>query len=357
MNFHLSDDQIALQDAVRSCVRGIGKGQLHRAAFDSADGHAPEFRDGLVALGALGVGIDQDYGGLGLKLVDLALVCEVLGQEAAPGGYTGHVLAALAVQVAGSPEQKQRWLPRLADGSSIATVALGGAQGWEPEDWTLRVEDSKLNGAGGFAVGADAADLVVVGLAGGGLTIVEMAPPSVTITPLDGSDRSRRLFDLHFTDAVADPLPIAAGPRIYDALLVLLCADAFGGASRVMELTADYARTRVQFGRPIGGFQGVKHQLANLLCEVEPCRGLLWYAALCFDLDLADRSRTIALAKAHLADRYMHMARSAIELHGGIGYTWEYDLQIWVKRAMFDFAYGGTPGVLRQRAVRLGCLD
>jgi alkylation response protein AidB-like acyl-CoA dehydrogenase len=344
MNFHLSDDQVALQDAVRRYVAAECEAGVRRRVFEGDDGFDRAFWDGLMALGVGGVAVAPEHGGMGLEMIDLALVAEVLGHEAAPGPFLGHVLAALAIQLGGDEAQKARWLPRLAAGEIVGTVALGEAgEQWLPGQWTLEIDSvGALFGAKTNVPYADIADLVVVGLKGGGLAVVETAA-GVQAQPLDVVDRTRRLWNVAFTDALAERLDAAAAQPLVDALLVLLAADAFGGASRVLAMTADYAKTRKQFGGPIARFQGLKHQLANLASEVEPARGLYWYAAVAWDARPDERSHAAAMAKAHLADRFMQAARTGVELHGGIGYTWEYDLHLYWKRAKYyEPLYGDT---------------
>lgn len=141
--------------------------------------------------------------------------------------------------------------------------------------------------------------------------------------------------------------------RIFDAALVLLAADALGGAQYCVDLSVGYAGEREQFGQPIGRFQALKHQLAQMALEVEPSRALVWYAGYAHDAGLPDASRAAAIAKAHLADRFVSVARAAIAAHGGIGYTWEYGLNNWFRRSMFDRAYLGSPAVHRARAADL----
>ena len=138
-----------------------------------------------------------------------------------------------------------------------------------------------------------------------------------------------------------------------DAALVLLAADAFGGATRLVEMSVEYAKTREQFGVTIGHFQALKHQLANMAVDVEPARGLYWYAAHAQDHVPDQAERSAAIAKAHITDRYLQVARDAVEAHGGIGFTWECDVQIWFKRAMFDRAYLGSPALHRERSAQL----
>jgi alkylation response protein AidB-like acyl-CoA dehydrogenase len=146
---------------------------------------------------------------------------------------------------------------------------------------------------------------------------------------------------------------VRAAPRLRDAGLVLLAADAYGGASRCVEMAVEHAKTRQQFGVPIGRFQALKHQLANLAVEVEPSRALAWWAAHAFDHIPGEAERAAALAKAHCTERYMQVARDTVEAHGGIGFTWECDVQIYFKRALFDRAWLGTPSQHRERAALL----
>ena len=356
MNFHLSDDQVTLQDAVKRFVSDAAEAGVRRKVFESEDGFDPDFWNGLMALGLGGLGLYGDYDGLGLQMIDLALVAEVLGYEAAPGPFLGHTLAGLAIQQAGTPEQKAKWLPKLASGGALGTIALDESGDlWAPGDWTLSLEGGRLSGVKANVLYPERADVIVVGLKGGGLALVE-GGEGVSSSPLNVADRTRRLWDVTFDKAPAEALDAGghAGTALFDALLALLAADAFGGASRILQMTTDYAKTRSQFGQPIARFQGIKHRLANMASEIEPARGLYWYAAVAQDLKQEDRSRVAALAKAHLADRFNSAARVCVELHGGIGFTWEFDLQIWVKRAMFDYAYAGIPARHRRWALTEG---
>jgi len=360
VNFGLSEEQELLQDTVRRFLEQRFPVQRLRALFDGASGHDADLWQGMAELGLLGLAVEEKAGGAGLELLDLALVAEVLGRFAAPGPFLGHCLASLALSLGGSEAQKERWLPLLASGRAIATLAwLEPGGGWDPAEWAATLSPA---GAGFWissdklhVQGAEVADLFVVGIAGGGLALVERASDGVRVEGIDAVDRTRRVGRVTFEGAVANLLPggSEAAPRVRDAGLVLLAADAFGGASRCLELSVEYAKTRVQFGVTIGHFQAVKHQLANMAVEVEPARSLYWYAAHAFDHLPTESPRHSALAKAHLTDRFMQIARDTVEVHGGIGFTWECDVQIWYKRAMFDRAFLGTPTLHRERAARL----
>ncbi len=351
MDFGLSEEQGLLQDTVGQFLANENDPNQLRARFDAEEAHDPTFWKGQIELGLAGLLIPEPFGGAGLELLDAALVAETLGRAAAPGPFLGHTLAALALARGGSDAQKKTWLPKLATGDVTATVALAEGEGrWMPEQWELQASGS-LTGQKHHLPSGAAADLIVVGTAGGGLAIVESAAAGVRLEPYPGADRTRRLDTLHLEGAAFEALPEAgAAEALRDAGLVLLAADAFGGASRCVEMSVEYAKTREQFGVTIGHFQALKHQLANMALEVEPSRGLFWYAAHAFDHAPEDTARMAAVAKAHLTDRFMAVARDAVEAHGGIGYTWECDVQIWFKRAMFDRTWLGTPGFHRERA-------
>lgn len=355
MNFLLSEQQLEIQEAVRRLVADrCASTRLHQV-FDGDSGFDDELWRELGEMGVFGLALPEAYGGSGLEMIDLALIAETLGAAAAPGPFLGHSLASLAILLAGSEQQKSKWLPKLATGEVIATVAFAeGAQCWQPDEWQL-AGGSVLSGRKQLVIGAAQAQLFVVGTSGGGLALVLAGAAGLFVEPQDGADRTRRFASVSFDSTPAEALPAGAqqSGRVRDAALLLLSADAFGGASRCIELAMDYAKVRQQFGAPIGQFQGLKHQLVNTAVEVEPSRGLYWYAAHAFDHAVDKSERMAALAKAHLADRFMQAARDTVEAHGGIGYTWEYDVQIFFKRAMFDYAYLGAPALHRARSAAL----
>ena len=351
MNFDLSEEQEMLQETVRSFLENECSPTTLREIFDGDTGFSEKLWKGMAEMGLAGLHLPEEHGGAGLEILDLAIVSEVLGYMAAPGPFVGHALAGWAIATGGSDEQKKKWLPALATGDAIGTVALaeeGGA--WLPEQWSL--EGGSLSGTKNHVICGDRADVIVVGVAGGGLALVEKGAEGLEIKDIEGADRTRRLFQVSFSKTPSEALPAgeAAATQVRDVGLVLLAADAFGGASRLVEMSVEYAKTREQFGVTIGHFQSLKHQLANMAVEVEPSRGLYWYAAHAMDHVQEESERTAAIAKAHITDRYMQVARDAVEAHGGIGFTWECDVQIWFKRAMLDRAWLGTPSVHRERA-------
>ena len=351
MDFSLSEDQELFQNTVRGFVAKECPSQTARAIFDGTREGAAALRRGLAEIGVAGLVIPEAHGGVGLELLDLALVAEELGRGAVPVPFLGHALATLALARGGSASQQAAWLPRLASGEARATVALAEDGGWLPATWRAEHANGRLRAVKRYVPEADGADLFVVGCRGGSLALVA-AGPEAAVTAAPTLDRGRPLATLALDGAPAEPLAADAGLLI-DAACVLLAADAFGAAHHLVRATAEYLQTRRQFGQPIAQFQAVKHQLANMALEIDPTRGLWWYAAHAFDHAPADASRAAALAKAHITERAQQVARDAVEAHGGIGFTWECDVQIWFKRIMFDRLWLGAPELHRERFAAL----
>jgi alkylation response protein AidB-like acyl-CoA dehydrogenase len=356
LDFGLSEEQRLLQDTIRGFAAAECPLARLRPVFEAGQGHDPALWKGLVEIGVAGLALPEAHGGSGLEVLDLALAAEVIGESALPVPFLGHALAGLAIAWAGSPAQRAAWLPRLATGDALATIALGEpGERWQPEQWQAELARGRISGRKAFVPDGPAADLFVVGARGGELALVSRPGAGVQCAPVSGIDRTRGLAELELADAEAELLPdgARASGRLRDAGLVLLAADAFGAAWRLLRMTAAYTGTREQFGTRLAQFQAVKHQLANAVTELEPTRGLLWYAAHAVD-HLPERApHAAAVAKAHVTDRATGVARDAVELHGGIGYTWESDVQIWFKRILFDRAFLGTPEVHRERSASL----
>jgi alkylation response protein AidB-like acyl-CoA dehydrogenase len=268
-------------------------------------------------------------------------------------------MAAVALAASGDQAAQARWLPRIASGDAVVTFALGEGLGeWDAARLGATVHGGALSGEKPLVPYGDVADAIVVAARdeeGPGLWLVEKAAAGVTHTTLKVFDMTRRVSMVAFDRTPATKIASgrAAIDRTRDAGLILVAADAFGGAARCLDMTAKYALTREQFGQPIGAFQGVKHQLADLACDLEPSRSLWWYAAHAFD-QIQDKSeRHAAITKAHMTDLFDRATRTAIELHGGIGFTWEFDLHLWWRRAVFDRAFLGEAGYHRERAAVL----
>jgi alkylation response protein AidB-like acyl-CoA dehydrogenase len=352
MRFDLDDQQREFQHSVDAYLAAECPLQRAMRPHDTGEPDVALWR-GLMELGIGGMLVPEAHGGLGLGLLDLAAVAEAVGRHAAPGPFLDHALATLAIVLAADETQRTRWLPALASGSLRGTVAMGeGGGAWLAGAWTLEPGES-LDGTKLYVPHADGADLIVVGCRGGQLAVVERGASGVAITPVLSTDAGRPLSKVSFTQTPCSLLPEAAGDRMVDAGLVLLAADAYGGAARLVEMSVDYAKMRAQFGRPIGAFQAMKHQLADMAVAIEPQIGLYWYAAHAFDSDPAAAPLAAAIAKASITEAYPRLARRAIEAHGGIGYTWEFGVHVWLKRALADQAFLGMPHLHRARIAGL----
>ena len=354
MKFKLTEDQLALQDMLRRIVTSAEAHDGLRAVIDDEAAFDTALWQRLAEFGALGIVVPEAHGGAGLTIVELGLLTEVLGYAGVPVPFFGHVLASLAIATAGSEEQQARLLPALAQGTQIATIALEGDRGWGPGNWTLAGENTVTGRLANVPHGMQA-DLLVFGRAGGGLGVLDLTNDQVARRAMDGLDRTRPLAVIEMDGAPTETLSAddKTGGLVYDAALALLAADAFGGASRCLEMAIEYGNLREAFGAKLTQFQGYKHQLANFALDVEPCRGLYWHAIYSC-ANLPERApHAAALAKAHIGETFARVSRLAIELHGGIGFTWEHDAHIWMKRAMFDYAWGGGSSLHLRRAADL----
>ena len=342
-----------MQASVRGTLAGTFSARRLRDFLDADRDYDPESWSALMALGLGGLAIPEAMGGSGLGLLDAALVLEMLGEGAAAGPFAQHLLAGLALSLAEDEAARRQWLPQIVSGETIATLAFGGS--WLPGTWDVDIENGAVTGAVPFVPAGCSAGVHVVGTRGGGMALVP-AGGEVSADHLNSSDRTRRLAVVTFDHAPARLLFAPEDPsvaRLFDAALTLTAADALGAAQHCVDVSVAYALERQQFGQVIGRFQALKHQLGTMALEIEPARALVWYAAYAWDTRQKDASRAAALAKAHLADRFVSVARAAVAAHGGIGYTWEYLLHAWFRRALFDRAYLGSPATHRARAADL----
>jgi alkylation response protein AidB-like acyl-CoA dehydrogenase len=330
VNFDLSPEQYLFEETIRSYLLAEHPATQTVAQSEAAGqetGWDTRAWKGLADLGLAAIAVPEECGGLGLGVLDLAVAAQALGYGAAPGPWLAHWLATLAIVRGGSPEQRARWLPGLGDGSARASLV-----------W---------NEPGSPVLSARSADVLVV-RRGDSLGLV--AASGITVTPLRGVDYTRPIDTVQVAQP---PEPLPGGDAALTAWLraaghALVAADSFGGSQRALEQSVAYAKTRQQWGQVIGLFQAVKHQLADLALLIEPGRGLFWYAAYALDEALPGAVGAASLAKAHLTDVYVQAVRDAIELHGGIGYTWECDLHVYLKRALLNREFLGDPESLRQ---------
>lgn len=334
MNFDFTDDQREIQRTARELLSARSSFERVRAVAES---DAREYDDALwrelVELGWAGIAISERYGGQGLGLLELAIVAEQLGWAATPSRFLSNALAGQLIAGSGSDEQRMRLLPGIADGRETATVGLlrDGVAELVPDADSAR-----------WIVLVDRDDAVVLDTRMGGVEV----EPRETIDPTRRYARVRA--DLGAGEVLGESLA-----RGLDRAEVVLAAELTGVAQRALELTVAYVKERRQFGTPIGAFQAVSHRAAQQLLETEGARSAVWFAAWAADAEPQALPRAAAMAKAAAADAGRHVTAAAIQLHGGIGFTWEADVHWLYKRAQLDAALLGSAGSHRRRIARL----
>jgi alkylation response protein AidB-like acyl-CoA dehydrogenase len=355
MEFALSEEQKMLEASLRGFLSDRLPMNRLRAIAAVGDGYDRELWTGLVAQGIAGLAVPERHGGAGLGILDAAVAAESLGFHAVPGPFAGSlVMAPLALQASGTEAQQQEWLPRIATGE--ARIALGFALPIGQTGAARATFDGKrLSGRVQSVLDGGGATHALVYLADSPPAVVPLDAEGVRATLVPSLDRTRPLLDVTFEAAPAIVLsaandPLAARTRVLDAGRVMLAADTLGAAQAMFDQAVAFAKERVQFGRVIGSFQGVKHTLADLATMLEPCRALVWFAAHAQDA-LPDEARLAALqAKAHLDDVGREVARLATEVHGGMGFTDLQGLHYWFKRVDSNRQLLGAPERCRHEA-------
>ncbi len=357
MDFGLSQDQRMMVDSLEKALTQLCPLERVRAFADGKEAVARDLWAGLADVGVPGLLIAEEHGGLDLTLLDAALAAEAFGRHVAPTPFLGAALAAIALKDGGSPAQQSHWLPRLAAGEVLAGVAISEAVAGARDGAGVTAAGGRLTGTSLFVIDAAEADLFIVADRAGALHLAPGDAPGITRVALTTIDLTRRLGEVRFDDTPAEPLaagdPAANLARLRDAGWVLLAADTLGAGQRMIEKSVAYAAERKQFGRVIGSFQAVKHLCAEMAAELEPCRSLIWYAAHAWDAVPDEASLTAAHAKAHLSEVGRFVARTATEVHGGIGITDLLGLHYWFKRIGLDRQLLGGPERVRHLAAVL----
>ena len=368
MNFAFNDDQVLLRQAARAFLDEHCRSEVVRALWDDPRGESEAMWKDIAQLGWLGLALPEAHGGSGLGMVETAIVLEEMGRAAYPGPYRDTVLAALTLADAGSENQQRRWLPAVATGAARATVAFVDAElSWDPESTATRAEPTgdgwRLAGVKGLVPWAHVADFILVpARAPEGLTLflVEPTRPGLTLRGLAGMDLGTRWAALRLDgvevgpEAVVGP-PGGAGPVLERALrraAVAASAEMLGAARRSLDLSVAYAKVREQFGQPIGAFQAIRHKCAEMLVDVENSHAATYYAAWALDAGAEDADRAPSVAKAFVSEAARRVCGEAIQVHGGIGFTWEYDLHLFFKRAKALEVMYGDADWHRERLVR-----
>jgi len=376
MDIGFTEEQELLRDTARKFLDSQCPTKFVREMMATDAAVTEEFWRQLADNGWLGITYPEGAGGSGLGLVDLVVLMEEIGRAVMPGPYLATVLlGGTAIAVAGSPEQRRDWLPRIAAGEVKATLAVTEPNArWDAAGITATAREARggfaLSGTKMFVPDAHLADVLVVAARsrdgstmedGVSLFLVPKDMPGLAIRRLPAVDETRKLCEVRF-DNVAVPTSALLGElhrgwaplqQVIDRAAVALSAEMCGAAQRVLEMTVDYAKLRVAFGKPIGSYQGVKHKCADMLVEIENAKSLTYYAAWAVDENEADAPLAVSMAKAAASDAGRKVCAAGIQLHGGIGMTWEHDLQLYLKRAKAGEVAFGDASWHRERVAQL----
>ena len=354
MDFGFSEEQEMLRQSVREFLEAESPMTYVRQMMEDERGFSDDQWRKMAELGWTGLIVPEQYGGAGLNMVDMVVALEEMGKVVFPGPFFASViLGGLAIDLGGNDAQKQRWLPGLADGSRRATLAQVEESGrWDADGIQLPAKAAgggwTLSGTKLFVHDAHNADVLVVPVRTGGagtegitMLLVERTAKGVGVRVLKTMDQTRKLCEVTFdgvtvgADAVLGAVGAGWGllDRLVDRAKVALCAEMCGGAQRVLEMSVEYAKVREQFGKPIGSFQAIQHKCANMMVQVESAKSATYYAAWAVANDVPEAHLAACMAKAYTSDAYRFVSAEGIQIHGGIGFTWEHDMHLYFKRA------------------------
>jgi alkylation response protein AidB-like acyl-CoA dehydrogenase len=368
MDFALSPDQQLLRSAARAFLDEHVTPSVVRALWDDPRGERDDLWKEMARLGWLGLTLPEEHGGSALGMVETAVVLEELGRVACPGPYLETAVAAHGIQAAGTPAQQARWLPAIAGGGARGTIALlDGALDWRPEATATRAEPAlggiRLTGTKHWVPWAHVADVLLIparGPAGLSVFVVESGADGLRVPSVSTMDPGMRWSTVELDGVLVShdaELSHAGGAAalLGDLLrwgAVGAAATMLGAARRCLEMSVEYAKVREQFGQPIGSFQAIRHRCAEMLLEVENAHSATYYAAWARDAAAEDMAVAASVAKAYVSDAARKVCGDAIQVHGGIGFTWEYDLHLYFKRAKTLEASWGDADYHRELIVR-----
>ncbi|MCZ6784420.1 MAG: acyl-CoA/acyl-ACP dehydrogenase [Proteobacteria bacterium] len=375
MNFGFTEEQDLLRAELRKFLDQNASLEQVRKQVESPEGFSRPLWTRMAELGWVGLTIPETYGGVGMDFVTLVVVLEETGRTLFPSPLVSTVLAAKAIEKLGSAEQRQRWLPGLADGSRIGTLAvLEASDRLDPEGIELRGQPQGdgfvLTGEKRFVSDAGKADLFVVAFRTGdgaedvGLAVVERDTSGVSADDQPSMDLTKRVGRLLLDGAAVDAGAILGEPGVawptlawlLDVGAALVAAEMVGAGEGALRITTDFAKERVQFDALIGRFQGVKHPLAEMYVDIESYKSLVYYAAWALDQDSDDAPLAVSRAKAYASEALPRIGIDGVQLHGGVGYTWEYDIQLYLKRSKWARPAFGDADYHYERLAALGGL-
>ena len=357
MNFDFSDEQKELKDQARRFLEARSTTKAVRAILEGPESFDRALWQGMAEMGLLGIAIPEEYGGMGLGYLELCAIAEEIGRALAPVPFGSSIfLAAEFVKAAGSDAQKKALLPKLASGEAIGTFAFAEGLGIvTPKSVRAAVSGGKLTGTKVAVLDGDVADFAIVaartgageGERGIGLFLVDLKGAGVSKKVLQTVDPTRSQATIEFSGAAAEPLGDPAEgwsilTEVLDRAAVLTAFEQVGGADRALEMGRDYALERFAFGRPIGSFQAIKHMLADMYVSATLARSNAYWGAWALSTGAAELPVAAATARVSATKAYQHCAKNNIQVHGGMGFTWEFDCHLYYRRAnLLALSLGG----------------
>ena len=361
MYFGLSEEQKSLEENINRFLADNASLDTIKAIANGEEDKAQSVHQGILDLGLSGLVIPEAYGGLELNMLFATVVAAALGSGTAPVPFAGsYVMAPLAINLAGSDDQKNQWLPKIAGGECVIGVGLSEYVGAR-EDAGIEFSNGKLSGRSLFLIDGKNADAYLLANKSGELFVIEASAPGIEVIELTTVDKTRTSIELILKNVEADLLSGSDDKSIIEKVLdagrIMLAADTVGAAQVMLDKSVAYSLERKQFGRLIGSFQAVKHMCAEMAAELEPCHSMIWHAAHCFD-NVPEEARLMACqTKSHISEVGQQISKTATEVHGGMGFTDELGLHYWFKRIGLNRQLLGSPELIREEAGRLQGFD
>ncbi len=355
MQFGLSESQQILRNNARRFFAGECPIAAVRRLMETDTAYDAALWSKMAEQGFTGIIFPEEYGGVGLGKVEFILLMEEAGRALLPGPFFSTVaLAGAVLDAAATAEQKKKYLAPICRGEERSTVAmLEASASWDPADAQIAVVNGKLTGEKLFVPDAAGAGSMIV-VARNGVFVVDAQSAGIRIAPMSGMDLTRKLYSVQFHNTPAEKLGNGAGlAKALDVATAALVAEMVGGMQRTLEISVEYAKTRKQFGKPIGAFQAVQHQCADMYLETESSRSAAYYAAWTLEENTPDAAVAVSIAKTYASDACRTVGNRGIQIHGGMGFTWENDLHLYYRRAKASETALGDATFHRERIARL----
>jgi alkylation response protein AidB-like acyl-CoA dehydrogenase len=355
MQFGLRESQEFLKDSARKFFAGECPSAEMRRLMETDTAYDAGLWAKLTDQGYTGIIFPEEYGGVGLGKVELMLLMEEAGRALLPGPFFSTVvLAGSVLDAVGSPAHRKKYLAPICRGEARATVAiLETGASWNPHHVQLTAANGKLTGEKLFVSDAAVANFILV-VARNGVFIVDAKAPGLKISSMSAMDLTRKLYVVEFKDTPAEELGSVTNlPRAFDVASAALAAELVGGMQRTLDITVEYAKTRKQFGKPIGMFQAVQHQCADMYLETESSRSAVYYAGWALEENAPDAPVAVSIAKMYASDAGRTVGNRGIQVHGGMGFTWENDLHLYYRRAKASENAFGDATFHRERIASL----